>query len=138
MATSNWTFRAPLVAWCATIDRKRLTSACRRVKVLLEPVLCPGEDVFIRLSGSCEEVDVHLEPDLVNLTRTYISLSTVNRTVSLINKHSIPLQYCWTTASSIQEEALDFIRSVCRDKMDSRCLRPAADKLTTGQKPQQT
>lgn len=75
-------------------------------------VFCPGEDVYIRLHGSSEEVDVHLEPDLVHLTQTYISLSTVNRTVSLINKHNVPLQYSWTTASSIQEEALNFMRCV--------------------------
>ncbi|XP_056908191.1 hydrocephalus-inducing protein homolog isoform X4 [Takifugu flavidus] len=62
-----------------------------------------GEDVHIRLHGSSEEVDVHLEPDLVHLTQTYISLSTVNRTVSLINKHNVPLRYCWTTVSSKQE-----------------------------------
>uniref|UniRef100_A0A674P6G4 HYDIN/VesB/CFA65-like Ig-like domain-containing protein n=1 Tax=Takifugu rubripes TaxID=31033 RepID=A0A674P6G4_TAKRU len=42
-------------------------------------------------------------PDLVHLTQTYISLSTVNRTVSLINKHNVPLRYCWTTVSSNQE-----------------------------------
>lgn len=51
----------------------------------------------------------------MHLTQTYISLSTVNRTVSLINKYSVPLHYCWKAASSIQEEALDFIRSVCTE-----------------------
>lgn len=79
---------------------------------LISPVFCPGEDVYIRLYGSCEEVDVRLEPDLVRLTPTYLSLSTVNRTVSLVNKHNVPLQYCWTTAGSMQEEALNFMRFV--------------------------
>lgn len=79
---------------------------------VLSSVFCPGEDVSIRLSGSCEEVDVSLEPDVVHLTQTYISLSTVNRTVSLINRHSVPLQYCWTTASGVQEAALDLLRCV--------------------------
>lgn len=73
---------------------------------------CPGEDVHIRLHGSSEEVDVRLEPDVVHLTQTYISLSTVNRTVSLINKHNVPLRYCWTTVSSNQEEALNLMRFV--------------------------
>lgn len=81
------------------------------------PVLCPGEDVHIRLFGSCEEVDVHLEPDLVHLTQTYISLSTVDGTVSLINKHDVPLQYRWTSVSSIQEEPLDLLRFVCTHTM---------------------
>lgn len=47
---------------------------------------------------------------MVHLTQTYISMSTVNRTVSLINRHSVPLQYRWT-ASGLQE-ALDHPRSV--------------------------
>lgn len=70
-------------------------------------VFCPGEDVYISLYGACEELSVHLEPDFVQLTKTYISLSTVNRTVSLINRSDLPLKYCWMT-----EEALS--RFVCR------------------------
>lgn len=81
-------------------------------------VFCPGENVYIRLYGSCEEVDVHLEPDLVHLTQTYVSLSTVNRTVCLINRHNVPLQYCWTTESSIQEEDLSFMRCVCTNQVN--------------------
>lgn len=72
---------------------------------------CPGEDVHIRLHGSSEEVDVHLEPDVVHLTQTYISLTSVNRSVSLINKHNVPLRYCWTPGGSSQE-ALSLIRLV--------------------------
>lgn len=89
---------------------------------LMAHVLCPGEDVYIRLYGSCEEVDVRLEPDLVHLTQTYLSLSTVNRAVSLVNKHNVPLQYCWTTAGSMQEEALNFTRFVRTNWTIHPCL----------------
>ncbi|XP_034542457.1 hydrocephalus-inducing protein homolog isoform X2 [Notolabrus celidotus] len=68
-----------------------------------------GEDVYIGLYGVCEEVNVHLDPDFVLLQKTYISLASI-QTVSLINKSEIPLQYCWTTWPSLQEEALDLLR----------------------------
>uniref|UniRef100_A0A3Q4BV25 HYDIN/VesB/CFA65-like Ig-like domain-containing protein n=1 Tax=Mola mola TaxID=94237 RepID=A0A3Q4BV25_MOLML len=69
-----------------------------------------GEDVCISLFGCCEEVDVHLEPDFLQLKKTYISLSTIQQTVSLINKSNVPLQYCWTTWPSLQEEAMSVLR----------------------------
>lgn len=75
-------------------------------------VFCPGEDVYISLYGACEEVNVHLEPDFILLRKTYISLSTVH-TVSLTNRSDVPLQYCWTTWPSLQEEALSLLRYVC-------------------------
>ncbi|XP_076588631.1 hydrocephalus-inducing protein homolog [Chaetodon auriga] len=68
-----------------------------------------GENVHISLYGACEELNVQLEPDSVQLKKTYISLSTVH-TVSLTNRSDIPLQYCWTTWSSLKEEALSLLR----------------------------
>lgn len=79
-------------------------------------VFCPGEDVYISLYGACEEVNVHLEPDFILLRKTYISLSTVH-TVSLTNRSDVPLQYCWTTWPSLQDEALSFLRYACKKKL---------------------
>ncbi|XP_073328914.1 hydrocephalus-inducing protein homolog [Pagrus major] len=68
-----------------------------------------GEDVYINLFGACVEVNVHLKQASVLLKNTYISLATVH-TVSLTNTSDIPLQYCWTTWRSLQEEALSLLR----------------------------
>ncbi|GAA6221266.1 hydrocephalus-inducing protein homolog [Lates japonicus] len=68
-----------------------------------------GEDVFISLYGACEELNIHFEPDSVMLKRTYISLATTHK-VSLTNRGDIPLQYCWSTWPSQDEEDLSLLR----------------------------
>lgn len=73
--------------------------------------------MYISLYGACEELNVHLESDSVLLKKTYISLVNV-RTVSLTNRSDIPLQYCWTTWPSLQEEALSLLRYVCMHTND--------------------
>ncbi|XP_030281249.1 hydrocephalus-inducing protein homolog isoform X1 [Sparus aurata] len=80
-----------------------------------------GEDVYISLSGACVELNVHLKPDSVLLEKTYISLATVH-TVSLTNTSDIPLQYCWTSWPSLQEEALSLLResSVLQQKEEEK------------------
>lgn len=83
--------------------------SCFCLCLLFLCVLCPGEDVYISLYGACKELNVHLKSESVLLKKTYISLSTVH-TVSLTNRSDIPLQYCWTTWSSLQEEALSLLR----------------------------
>lgn len=73
--------------------------------------------MYISLYGACEELSVHLDPDSVLLKKTYISLASVH-TVSLTNRSDIPLQYCWTTWPSLQEEALSLLRYVCMQTND--------------------
>ncbi|CAJ1057504.1 hydrocephalus-inducing protein homolog isoform X3 [Xyrichtys novacula] len=68
-----------------------------------------GEEVYISLYGVCEEVNIQLDRDFVLLPKTYVSLASA-QTVSLINKSDTPLQYCWTTWPSLQEEALNLLR----------------------------
>ncbi|KAI3371721.1 hypothetical protein L3Q82_024292, partial [Scortum barcoo] len=68
-----------------------------------------GEDVYISLYGACEELNIQLDCDSVLLKKTYISLASAH-TLSLTNRSDIPLQYCWTTWPSLQEEALSLLR----------------------------
>uniref|UniRef100_A0A3B4XGU3 HYDIN axonemal central pair apparatus protein n=1 Tax=Seriola lalandi dorsalis TaxID=1841481 RepID=A0A3B4XGU3_SERLL len=86
-----------------TVDFHPMTIGDHRQDLLLH--YHTGEDVYISLYGACEELNIHLEPDSVLLKKTYISLANVN-TVSLTNSSDIPLQYCWSTWPSKEEEEL--------------------------------
>ncbi|XP_022605572.1 hydrocephalus-inducing protein homolog [Seriola dumerili] len=90
-----------------TVDFHPMTIGDHRQDLLLH--YHTGEDVYISLYGACEELNIHLEPDSVLLKKTYISLANVN-TVSLTNSSDIPLQYCWSTWPSQEEEELSLLR----------------------------
>uniref|UniRef100_A0A3B4VD89 HYDIN axonemal central pair apparatus protein n=1 Tax=Seriola dumerili TaxID=41447 RepID=A0A3B4VD89_SERDU len=92
-----------------TVDFHPMTIGDHRQDLLLH--YHTGEDVYISLYGACEELNIHLEPDSVLLKKTYISLANVN-TVSLTNSSDIPLQYCWSTWPSQEEEELSLLRYV--------------------------